>query len=312
MTKMKLKLRLVAAIAICLAGITVFSGCEKKEDPNNNNGNTEGTPKAVMNFTAMAGNGQVSLSWDAPTDNGVSEITGYEITCDNWANKVTKTASERSHTYTGLTNGTEYTFKVRAINANGAGAESTATATPTTGGSNEPLGEWSVPENLKVSFYQSTHNSEITTIKIGEDYYSICPNINLSGKTEELYYKYKPETDNWTAWQRHPDLNSGNWRVIPYGLSPISKSEIRTRVSALYWNMTYRTGFTHVPVIGTDVVAGRPVEIRADNSKIVKRYYDIEHKLALKSTSYDGENVMLEVKLWDETVTDFGGIDLPE
>jgi hypothetical protein len=32
-----------------------------------------------------------------------------------------------------LTNGTEYTFKVRAVNANGAGAESTAKATPTAG-----------------------------------------------------------------------------------------------------------------------------------------------------------------------------------
>jgi hypothetical protein len=53
---------------------------------------------------------------------------------DNWANKAAKTASERSHVYTGLTNGTEYTFKIRAVNAKGAGAESSEKATPTASG----------------------------------------------------------------------------------------------------------------------------------------------------------------------------------
>ena len=119
------KMRNVIAIAICLAGITVFSGCSKDDDPKET-----GKPGAVMNFTATAGDGQVSLSWVAPSNNGGSDITGYEVTKDNWASKETKTASQLSHTYTGLTNGTLHTFKVRAINANGAGVESTATATP--------------------------------------------------------------------------------------------------------------------------------------------------------------------------------------
>ena len=138
MTKRRLNLRKVATIA-CLAGITVFSGCEKPEDdPNDDNG--KGKPEAVMNLTATAGNGQVSLSWDAPSEDGGSEITGYEVTMDNWANNVSKSASERTHTYTVLTNGTEYTFKVRALNANGAGAESTAKATPTASGGEVPDG----------------------------------------------------------------------------------------------------------------------------------------------------------------------------
>jgi hypothetical protein len=134
MTKRRLNLRNVVAGAICLAGLVMFSGCDKNNGDDNGNGNAEGTPQAVMNFTATAGDGQVSLSWNAPSDNGGSEITGYEVTRDNWANKVTKTASELTHTYTGLTNGTIYTFKVRAINVKGAGAESTAQAMPTAGG----------------------------------------------------------------------------------------------------------------------------------------------------------------------------------
>lgn len=131
MTKRSFNLRKVAVTTICLAGVIVFSGCDKSEDPNGN-GNTEGTPKAVMNLTATTGNAQVSLSWDTPIDNGGSEIIGYEVTIDNWANKVTKTASERLHTYTGLTNGTKYTFKIRAVSAKGVGTESILTAIPTT------------------------------------------------------------------------------------------------------------------------------------------------------------------------------------
>jgi len=140
----------------CLAVVVMFSGCEKPED-------TKGKPSAVMNFTATAGNGQVSLSWDAPSNNGGSEVTGYEVTMDNWTNKVTKTASERSHTYTGLTNGTKYTFKVRAVNANGNGAEATATATP---GGGESSGYFTVKAGTVVyrnynENFQEWHSSTI-------------------------------------------------------------------------------------------------------------------------------------------------------
>ena len=93
----------------------------------------EGTltvPNAVATFSVTPGDTQVVLTWTVPSNNGGSAITGYEVTMDNWTNKVTKTASELTHTYTGLTNGQSYTFKVRALNAQGSGTESTQTATP--------------------------------------------------------------------------------------------------------------------------------------------------------------------------------------
>ena len=130
MLKVRANLRNVAAIAACLAVTMGFASCETEDDD-------DGTkvPGAVVNFTASAGNAQVSLTWEAPSDDGGTDIIGYEVTSDDWANKETKTASQLSHTYTGLTNGTEYTFKVRAVNAKGGGAESTKTATPTASGS---------------------------------------------------------------------------------------------------------------------------------------------------------------------------------
>jgi hypothetical protein len=117
----------LSIIAVALMMAFTFTACGDDDDDLNNG--TE-KPDAVMNLTATAGNAQVSLAWDEPSENGGEEITGYEVTADNWTNKVTKTANEQTHTYTGLTNGTEYTFKVRAVHANGAGAESSAKATP--------------------------------------------------------------------------------------------------------------------------------------------------------------------------------------
>jgi hypothetical protein len=100
----------------------MFSGC--KEDPNNSD-----TPGRVENLTATAGDGYVCLEWSIPLYTG-GEILGYEITMDNWANKTIKTASDFSHTYTDLINNTKYTFKICALNANGAGEENSVIAMP--------------------------------------------------------------------------------------------------------------------------------------------------------------------------------------
>jgi len=115
----KLFSRSVVAIAICFAGLLIFFGCKKAT-----------VPGCVENFTATAGYEQVELAWKAPLDDGGSIITGYELTLDDWTDKVTKTASQLSHTYSGLINDTEYSFKIRALNTQGAGAESVLTATP--------------------------------------------------------------------------------------------------------------------------------------------------------------------------------------
>jgi hypothetical protein len=81
----------------------------------------EGTPTMVQNLKATMSYEQFTVTWEAPTSNGGAEITGYEITMDNWVTKVSKQVNELSHTYTGLTNGRLYSFAVRAVNANGAG-----------------------------------------------------------------------------------------------------------------------------------------------------------------------------------------------
>jgi|GEM_PF-3608556 len=90
---------------------------------------TENVPGVPQSFAATPGDGQVTLTWAAPLSDGGSPITHYEVSSDNGITWNTA-STDIGHTFTGLTNGTQYTFKVRAVNALGGGAEASATATP--------------------------------------------------------------------------------------------------------------------------------------------------------------------------------------
>lgn len=80
--------------------------------------------------TVTEGDRQVTVTWTPPATNG-EPISGYTIAWSG-GTPVTVPGSAASHVFTGLTNGTGYTFRVTATNALGDGAISDhgATATP--------------------------------------------------------------------------------------------------------------------------------------------------------------------------------------
>ncbi|WP_025700050.1 S-layer homology domain-containing protein, partial [Paenibacillus forsythiae] len=84
------------------------------------------TPKTVpaspTDIVATAGNGQATITFTPPADNGGSAITGYEVISSPGNIIATGTASPI--TITGLQNGTTYTFTVKAINRAGGSAAS--------------------------------------------------------------------------------------------------------------------------------------------------------------------------------------------
>lgn len=75
------------------------------------------------------GNGQATVSFGAPANDGGSPITVYTVTASPGG--MTATAGASPITITGLTNGTIYTFTVTGTNAMGTGAASTASAAVT-------------------------------------------------------------------------------------------------------------------------------------------------------------------------------------
>ncbi len=81
-------------------------------------------PGAPVIGTAVAGNGQATVSFSAPAFTGGSLITTYTVTSDPGAMAATCAASPC--TVTGLTNGVAYTFTVTATNGVGTGAASGA------------------------------------------------------------------------------------------------------------------------------------------------------------------------------------------
>lgn len=83
---------------------------------------------APTNLVATPGDGQVSIAFTAPADDGGSSITNYEYSDDggsNWS-AFSPAATSSPVVITGLTNGTSYSIKLRAVNSVGSGAESAA------------------------------------------------------------------------------------------------------------------------------------------------------------------------------------------
>ena len=91
---------------------------------------TAAAPAAPTNLTATAGDAQVDLAWDAPaSDSGVTRHEfryktdgSYPASWTRIANSAVGEANAAAFTVTGLTNGTAYTFELRAVGAGGDGA----------------------------------------------------------------------------------------------------------------------------------------------------------------------------------------------
>ena len=79
-------------------------------------GTRTSAPGAPRNLTTVGGNGQVVLSWDAPASDGGAAITDYEYRINGRNPWISTGSTNTTHTVTGLVNGTEYTFQVRAVN----------------------------------------------------------------------------------------------------------------------------------------------------------------------------------------------------
>jgi CSLREA domain-containing protein/uncharacterized repeat protein (TIGR01451 family) len=74
---------------------------------------------APTNVNATAGDGEATVTWDAPVNTGGSQIDFYEIYDSTFSVDEIVDGSETSVVLSDLTNGTSYTFRVIAYNTNG-------------------------------------------------------------------------------------------------------------------------------------------------------------------------------------------------
>ncbi|MCY4600290.1 MAG: fibronectin type III domain-containing protein [Acidobacteria bacterium] len=98
-----------------------------------------------LNLATAAADGQVTLTWEVPSTTGGFDIQRYEYRVDGAGDWIS-TGMERRAVVTGLTNGQEYRFEVRAVTAAGSGPSVTMTATP-----EAVVHPPSVPRNLRAT-----------------------------------------------------------------------------------------------------------------------------------------------------------------
>ena len=120
-------------------------------------------PSAPQSLTAKGADGSVSLSWAAPSSNGGSPVTGYDVyrgtsPGGESATPIAANVSATGFTDTSAVNGTTYYYTVAAVNAAGVSPQSNeASATPqatvpaapsrlvASGGNGSVVLSWAVP-----------------------------------------------------------------------------------------------------------------------------------------------------------------------
>ena len=164
---------------------------------------------APTNLRAVHATRRVTLTWDGPANTDISTFQ-YRVSADSgaswspdWTN-VPGGRTARTRAITGLTNGTEYTFQVRAVYTRAGqsvpGTESTVRATP------------QIPAPTQPSNFRATLGDTEVTLT-----------WNNPSNSTITHYQYRVSADggtNWTPdWTTMPDSGRSTTRFTVTGLT---------------------------------------------------------------------------------------------
>ncbi|MEI8080270.1 MAG: fibronectin type III domain-containing protein [Actinomycetes bacterium] len=135
------------------------------------------TPSAPSITGVTGSNGTLSVAFTAPVNNGGSVVTTYQYSVDggiSWVTREDGGSTGSPIVISGLTNGTQYSVTLRAVNANGGGASSApATGTPAAVAASAPTitGITAGDAHMHVAFTPPTSDggAAITTYQYSTD-----------------------------------------------------------------------------------------------------------------------------------------------
>ena len=225
--------------------------------------------------TAVAGNGQATVSWQPPDSDGGAHIQGYVITpYVNGLPMAPQSFDSRTttQTVTGLTNGNAYTFTVQARNALGVGYPSLATSpkiigvptappAPTTApGDGAARLSWGLPardNGSPVSAYVVTPFLGSAALP-SRTFHSSARSATVTGLTNGKTYTFAVAAANADGTGPRSDASSAV--VVGAPIAPtVVEAFARSRAAVLRWrapaasNGGAVTGYVVIPYIGDRV-----------------------------------------------------------
>ena len=197
-------------------------------------------PDAPTGVSALAGDGQATVSFTAPDFDGGSTVTGYTVTSSPGG--ATATGSSSPIAVTGLIDGTTYTFTVTATNEVGTGTASSASSAVT------PLGTPGPPTSVSaaagdgqatVSFNAPNSNggSAITSYTVvaspgGATATGSSSPITVTGLADGTAYTFTVTATNVVG----TSSGSASNRVIPVGPPNAAQSTLSPTSSNIVAN----------------------------------------------------------------------------
>jgi len=221
-----------------------------------------GVPGAPTAVTGTAGNQQVSVSWTAPVSNGGSAITTYTATASPGGRTCTASTGTTC-TVTSLTNGTAYTFTVKATNIAGDSVASAASAavTPRTL-PGAPTGVNGNPGNKQVSVFwvppSSTGGSPITNYTVtatpgGQGCSTPGTSCTVTGLTNGSAYTFTVKATNTAGDSPNSTASSSiTPRTVPGTPTAVTGAVSNAQVSVSWSAPTFDGG---VPITKYTVTA---------------------------------------------------------
>ncbi len=240
---------------------------------------------APTGLTLLPGNGEVTVSWTAPSSNGGSPITGYTVSSYPGGRTCTWTSGPLDCSVTGLTNGDSYSFWVAATNGVGTGQMSEYATTMLASVPGAPTGLTAHAGNgaVTVSWAAPASNggSPITGYTVaassgGKTCTTAALSCTVTGLVNGTSYTFKVTATN--SQGTGPTSTSSTARIptAPVTISLFANrsaaltSSMKSQIVALA-NLIKADGFTHLRIAG---YANPPESLGINRASAVASYLE--------------------------------------